>query len=389
MGNYTDRGRPSIQQLKVLSDFQIAIVFSEQMDESSLESTNAYDIDQNIGNPLISQSLAPLLQEVQLTFDQSLAPATIYTLRIQGLLDCSGNPLDTTLQIGLPGIPEPGDVLINEILFNPLTGGQDYVEITNVSDQIIDLSQLRIGEGFVGNDSIFNDNSISEESRLMLPGDILCLTRDVAIQKQIYFPPPSALFLETDDFPSYDDREGVCVIFDLNGSVLDKFAYLDDFHFPTLVDDDGVSLERISLQVPAAQNDNWHSAAASVNYGTPGYANSQILELSESPSAVRLEPETFSPDDDGVDDVIAIQYNLDFPGGNVRINVLDARGRLVRTLVQNILTSPQEGTFFWDGADDKGTKADIGIYIIQFEVSNAQTGEWQAFRLPCVLAARL
>src|SRR3546814_4183484 len=68
------------------------------------------------------------------------------------MADCYGNPLKhAEHEFLLPQLPEPGEVVINEILFNPVEGGADYVEIYNRSGKILDLKDLQLAGG--GNDS--------------------------------------------------------------------------------------------------------------------------------------------------------------------------------------------------------------------------------------------
>ena len=105
-------------------------------------------------------------------------------------------------------------------------------------------------------------------------------------------------------------------------------------------------------------------------------------------SEVYLENQTFSPDLDGVDDVLAIHYDFDFAGANARVSVMDSQGRLIKIVAQNTLLGTEAGTFYWDGSDSENTKADIGMYVILFEVTNQQTGERKAYRMVSVLAAR-
>ena len=388
-GPFSDMESPVILSSQIIDGHILEIVFSTQMDEAALQLNANYLLDHHIGEPVLVLPAMPHLTSVQLTFDVSFEPNVLYELRCRNLSDCAGNTLETNLYFGIPLKPEQGDVLINEILFNPYTGGSDFVEIVNVSEKVLDLSDLQIGEIHPGTDSIYNADPISASSSLFLPGEIICLSRDVQHLVQSYLPPESAKFFEMRAFPSYDDDQGECVVLANAGVIMDRFYYEDDYHFPTLEDDEGVSLERISLRLPASDPSNWHSAASSVRFATPGYANSQMLEGSSAGNGeVYLEKQTFSPDLDGIDDVLAIHYDFDFVGANARLSVMDSHGRLIKTIAQNSLLGTEAGTFYWDGSDHKGTKADIGMYVVLFEVSNQQSGEHKAYRMVAVLAGR-
>ena len=170
---------------------------------------------------------------------------------------------------------------------------------------------------------------------------------------------------------------------------LDVFIYSDDLHFPTLEDDKGVSLERISLRRPAADPNNWHSAARTVNFATPGYENSQQLDTGTGEEEVFLTQEVFSPNGDGTDDVLAINYNFNFTGANARAHIFDPNGRKIRVLQQNFLPGTTEGTLFWDGRDEDNQKAAIGMYAIVFEVTRQDTGEKKLYKVVGVLADNL
>ncbi|MEM8887020.1 MAG: lamin tail domain-containing protein, partial [Bacteroidota bacterium] len=387
-GSYTDSEAPLLSGIRIVGSNGLELIFSEQMDPESLEELANYVAGQGIGSPVLAIARRPHYTSVRLSFDQDFQENVLYTLDLAGLLDCASNELQGSFSFGLPLAAVAGDVLINEILFNPISGGADYVEIANVSEKIIDLKSLRIGEIFPETDSIFNSDPLSSNSVLFFPGQLICLTADVGIQIQQYQPIAAANFLELESFPSYDDGSGECVIFTDSGAVLDRFFYEDDLHYPTLIDDDGVSLERISLSVPTSEASNWHSAASTVRFGTPGYPNSQLIDEGSEFAEVRLDRESFTPDLDGVGDVVAIEYDFDFTGANARVSVLDSQGRPIKILQQNTLLGTEAGSFFWDGTDAKGTKADVGIYIILFELTKPDNGQREVYKLPVVLAAK-
>jgi len=384
-GIFNDTIPPRVTGVVIEDPVTIAIFFNEQMDFTTLQNGDNFEVDLGIGQPLLGFPVAPTYQQVLLLLNEELDSTSIYTLTFAGLQDCGGNEISGTLQFGIPGIIEQGDIKLNEILFNPFKGGSDFVEIVNVSDKVLDLQELLLGEIDPLTGEIVNAKVVAEQTVLVLPGEIVCLTSDVAIQQTFYNPPDTANFYQMESFPSYDDAEGIAVVFTTRDT-LDVFAYLDDFHFPTLADDEGVSLERISLERPASEPTNWHSASSTVGYATPGYENSQLTDVDEPPSEVSLAEDTFSPNADGDRDVLPINYDFDFIGANTRISIYDINGRLIRILQRNTLLDPGPGTIFWDGRNDQNQKADIGPYVILFEVTDQQTGEKKVFKLVAILA---
>ena len=154
--------------------------------------------------------------------------------------------------------------------------------------------------------------------------------------------------------------------------------------FPLLTSTDGVSIERISADAPSESKDNWHSASQTCGFATPGYKNSQAMIPGSDEDIVVLTPEILSPDNDGMDDVLFIQFRLDKPGYMANVSIFDSRGRLVRQLIRNTFISP-EGFFSWDGMTDKYGKARIGIYLVWIELFSPD-GTMKHFKKPAVVA---
>ncbi len=391
LGTFVDADAPEASQAQLQTISIVRVIFNESMDAGTLLDPQDYTIDQGIGNPMMVMAVPGNPNAIDLLISGTFQENIVYCLTIENVQDCAGNPIDTdnTVCFGIPLAAEQGDVIINEILFNPYTGGSDFVELYNLSDKIIDLSTIYIGEIFEGTDSIFNEDQVTETQYLLLPESYICLTPDRQIQIDSYLPiDPDAIY-EMSSFPSYDDSEGECVIRTDSGVVLDRFMYLDDYQFPNLDDKNGVSLERHDFNRPTQDEDNWHSAASTVRYATPGYKNSQVLVATPQDLEVWLEPKTFSPDQDGVDDVVAINYLFQTSGWNTRITVFDNKGRLVKQLQQNTLLGTEAGAFTWDGTNDNLNKVQVGVYVILVEASNPNTGEVQNFKLGVVVAARL
>lgn len=389
LGTFSDTEQPGLVRAELLNGSTVRVYFDELMDPASLYDPANYTVDNGVGNPIMVVPVGDVAISADLLLATALDTNIIYCVTVTGVSDCPGNLLgsDNTVCFGIPLPVEPGDIVINEILFNPYTGGSDFVELYNVSDKVLDLSSVYIGEIFEGTDSIFNADQISTSQLLLLPESYICLTADRDVQISTYQPiDPDAIF-EMSSFPSYDDSDGECVVYTDTATILDRFMYLDDYQFPNLDDDNGVSLERHDFFRPTQDPDNWHSAASTVLYATPGYKNSQVLEAGEESAEVWLEPETFSPDIDGFQDVLGINYQFNTAGWNARITVFDNKGRLVRELQENTLLGTEGGTFTWDGTTDSGAKAGVGVYVILFEASNPNTGEVKKFKLGCVLAA--
>ena len=152
-------------------------------------------------------------------------------------------------------------------------------------------------------------------------------------------------------------------------SGVDQMDFSAKMHYPLLKETKGVSLERVSFAIPSSDPDNWHSAAESVGFGTPGYANSMMQNPAETTDAISIDPELFSPDGDGFDDVCFVNYNFDQPGYTMKCFIFSTGGHIVRHLNRGELVA-QEGSLAWNGLDDNGNRVPVGIYVVVTEVFN-------------------
>ena len=337
---------------------------------------------------LSATTLAPLFNTVQLKTTSLIAANTIYTVTASNITDCKNNTIGNSnkAKFGLPVDVAAGELIINEILFNPRSNAYDFVEVYNRSNKIFDASKIYIANR---NSSgvISSQKLLSASPSYIFPGDYFVVTEDADNLALNYLVqnPDKVLVLST--LPSYSDDEGDVVILNFQGNVVDEVKYKDDWHFKLIDNAEGVSLERIDPDATSQDENNWHSAASTAGYGTPTYKNSQYKLAQAINATIEVTPKVFSPDNDGRDDIATIQYKIDEPGYIANITIFDAAGRPVKNLVRNG-TLGLTGYWNWDGLDDKGLKLPVGTYILFTEIFNLQ-GKKQKFKNTVVLARKL
>jgi flagellar hook assembly protein FlgD len=148
----------------------------------------------------------------------------------------------------------------------------------------------------------------------------------------------------------------------------------------------GVSLERIDPNSATNEVSNWHSAAWSCGFATPGYQNSQFMNAAIGEQLVTISPHTFSPDNDGVDDVAAFTFHLPGDGFTASIYIFNVSGILVRRLINN-KTLATSGSLFWDGTNDDGMLVPIGIYIIYCSAFD-EKGTKKQCKITCTVVSK-
>jgi len=365
----------------------IILNFDEPLDSVNASNAANYTISNSI-TILSAQAIGPLFNSVQLNLGTPLQAQTVYTVTVNAVTDCKGNIIGSRkqAQVGLPQDALANDIIINEILFNPRPGGFDFVEFYNRSNKIIDAGKLTIAN----RNSLGALNSLkklSEVPRFILPGEYVVITEVVASLNMQYFVQNPNAVLIVSTLPSFPDDAGTVVLLNAQGNVVDEVKYNDDWHFDLIANDEGVSLERIDPDGSSTDKNNFHSAASTAGYGTPGYKNSQYKQTAITNATISITPKVFSPDNDGTDDIATIQYSVSQPGFVANITIFDAAGRLVRHLVKNN-TLGLTGGWNWDGLNEKGAKLSIGTYIIFTELFNLD-GKKERFKNTIVLARRL
>ncbi len=79
-----------------------------------------------------------------------------------------------------------------------------------------------------------------------------------------------------------------------------------------------------------------------------------------------LTPAIFTPDGDGYNDELQIDYRLPQPGGELTISIYDSRGIKICDLCKKMPIDSDKGTLFWNGKTVKGN-APTGMYIVYLE----------------------
>ncbi len=364
---------------------KIKLYFNESLDSLRAVAMANYSLDNGLTASKI-EALPPFFKQVVITMNNSITAGKIYTISAKNVSDCSGNIIGqkNTAKFGLAEPAIAMDVVINELLFNPPPMGVDYVEVYNRSTKNLDLSKLSLANRN-SSDVISNIQQMSVESRLLFPGELVVLATDPELVKSQFITTNPDAFIKMNSLPSYANTSGNVLLLNAQGTIVDEVKYSDKWHYRLLKNAQGVALERIDYNGPSVAS-NFHSASASSGYGTPGYKNSQNLDEANVKGEITIVPEVFSPDHDGIDDLLTIHYSFPAAGYVANITIFDASGRPVRYLQKNSL-SGIKGYFRWDGLDDKDRKLPQGIYIVYTEIFNLE-GKKKIFKNSVVLARR-
>jgi hypothetical protein len=249
-------------------------------------------------------------------------------------------------------------LVINEIQYRPSTGRSEWVEFFCGGIYPVEVT----GWQFSDATGLVNEaNRWTFPNLWIQPDNFLILAMDSTIFLES-LPESVAVFVWGTGAAHLNDTGDSLVIWDSSGHRIDQVNYDPDWGS----DEYGVSLERISPTSASNEPLNW-AASVDPSGSTPGRANSQLyIPTTAGTNILTIEPNPFSPDGDGFEDVAFIRYHLKHPNSRLDLKVFDVRGRKVRWLANNELVG-QEGEVLWNGKDDHGRELPIGIYVLYLE----------------------
>lgn len=312
--------------------------------------------DELIGHTTVTDSLEPLYGQSSVSFlwsdleegDHRIVAEIYYELDE----DSSDNLAYRYLRVGTP-LP---NVIINEIMYNPLAGEPQWIEVYNRS------SDDYVLKGFKISDSDTEKLYILPE--LALHPDEYCVI--TASASDFPYAGVEHLIEPEDGFPYFNKSEDIIFLRDGTGFVFESIHYQS-----SMGGSSGVSLERISPDVSSAQSVNWGSSLDPKG-ATPGKRNSLWVGSPSTAGSLTPAPNPFYPNGDGDKDFTIISYSLPYRLSKLKLEVYDVKGRKLRSLADGILVS-NRGSLIWDGKDETGRWVPSGIYILYLEDTDTES----------------
>jgi hypothetical protein len=351
---------PDLSGVNILDANTVQVVFSEPVDEASATKTENYNVNNGLNIPAVIIYNKSLPNQSILKFSKPIISGINYILTINGVKDKSNNTKTLSFPFSYNVRPDVGDLVISEVLTDPYTGGDDFVELYNKSTKFISLDSIGIKNAQKSETKIIRTNFI------LLPGKYVAISKNTQFLTDTYLPPDTANFISA-TLPSLNvESANISIIsFRATGDVtVDSFDYNEKMHFGLIDNTKGVSLERIKFSSPTNDANNWHSSSSQNKYATPGYKNSNYSE-SDDDINIGFTPDKkiFTPNGDGHEDFVLITYKTDKPGYLATMRIFDTEGFPVYDLANNYLLGT-EGDVKWDGRDNEGNIVRTGMYLI-------------------------
>ena len=272
-------------------------------------------------------------------------------------------PEDDSLEYWLYVSSQTSPLIINEIYPLPSFEQFEWVEIYNRSNTEMDMQGWFIADN-TGTLVLISDSS------LVIDPDAYLLLSSPAETKSWMMNLPSQMI---PGFPALNNSADAVILIDPHGNQMDDMLY---DQFSGLVE--GRSFERIRSSAPGSEPGNW-GVCVDVAAATPGLKNSLQLTTLVSDLQINLTPNPFTPDGDGLEDQLLIQYDLPLEHGLMSVMIFDMAGRKIAEPVQAKPVS-HRGEFVWDGVANYGGIAVTGLYVMKLLVDDEAGRVWKKLK---------
>lgn len=353
---------PLLIQCFAIHPKSLLVNFDTALDSASLANKTNYLFQDDDINIKLAHPLPPLFNQVELQLEEKLDSNKIYTIEIINSQSCKKQNLRKyAIKTGIPKYPQKGDLVFNEIMFDPEPSGSDFIEVINTTNAVINARQVVLGSK--NKDGTTHTNTYSYPNNFnLLPFEYYTFTADTHYLMSKWTSTHRNLLIEMKALPSMPDDDGNLLLMNSAGELLDEVTYDKNMHYPLLRNKEGVALEKINYRISSNQRDNWHSAAASADYGTPTKINSQYNNIVISEDWITIEQNLIHADNNGSNDFLQINYQFEEPGTLLSLYLFNQQGLRICTIINNLICG-EKGTFNWNGLNNENNFVASGIYI--------------------------
>ncbi len=246
-------------------------------------------------------------------------------------------------------------LIINEVMPVPEQDQMEWIEVLNRSNRHVDIRGWQISDNNLTLKPISNTSSIIAPKNFVLLGGA-----GASIGTTVDCP-----LIAMADFPTLNNGSDAVHLYDPQGLDMDEMSYDE---YTALAE--GRSLERIRPDIDGSVQRNW-GICIDENAATPGRENSLVLTSLAQELQVNLTPNPFTPNGDGLDDQLEIQYELPVEQGLISVRIYDMAGRKIAEPVIARAVS-HRGKLTWDGELSYGGVAGTGMYICMMLIDDLQ-----------------
>lgn len=259
-------------------------------------------------------------------------------------------------------------LVINEVLFNPYYGSDDFIELKNISDDYLILGKLTVAEGTLSKPLEIEDwVELDFESLVLAPDSVLYISTNCRKTFTDYPVSDSFNCLQVKSFVNLPDKGAWIALLDsLNLSqIIDSVSLSSDLHHPLIRNEDGISLRRINDHWNGANAENWASSPVAEGGASPGKVSEGNSQTGAEESMLSVSPSciSYSYPENRFEYSIELEETL----STVFLEVWSEQGYRVKTLLNNSLTGHSfQGS--WNGFGENEQVLPSGNYMLILQV---------------------
>jgi len=358
----------SIRDVYFENEKKISVVFNMKLSPIKL-SPSSFVSDLEIEK--VEQS-AGQLNRFDVFFVQKMDAGKWYSFSMVEVSSCLNLQSNTQPHhYGIPATVEAGDLIINEILSESNFAKGDYIELYNNSLKVIDLSQVLIG-GFDEVGGLQDTYEVAVGKKMLIPGQYTCVTGNgssVSITYLSNLSTDTANIHEVNTMPNLSATSGKIGVVNRSGLVIDVVSYDQSWHTDLLADTKGVALERKIYKGGSSDSTNWNSATFDVDFGTPGYQNSNYIDSDRLDGKAKDKLYLMTDHVDlrvGENNMLSVGFDLGVTGYALTGVLYSSNGVVKEVFCENISIGTS-GEMFFDLNEFPYLKESPSVYIVFFE----------------------
>ena len=262
------------------------------------------------------------------------------SIAVSVIFPADQDSLNNYLEISIEPGAVTGSVIINEIMYDPATGEPEWVELKNISSDIINLKDWSISDILTSP----TKGVITEQDLFLQPAELFVAARDSSFY---FFHPELAVNSKVTAFGILGNTEDGIIIYDYRDGIIDSIKYKSSWGHKK-----GYSLERISDKKSTCDSSNWVISLSSEK-STPGKENSVVNIPDGSRNDLVINEIMFDPAV-GNNEFIEF-YNQKKEGLNIGgWSIEDQHGNKYKLTDSNFVLSP--GSYFILASDSSVLK---------------------------------
>jgi len=246
-------------------------------------------------------------------------------------------------------------VRLNEFMKKPSNGNCEWLEVYNSSEDSVKSADLAIRD--------LTSSLLPLDGNLSIPPkEYLVIAKDSTILNLHSIPARNLIFLKNLPALSDDDALYIC---DKTGGVLDSLIWQNVWS-----ENYDNSIEKINPLLSASNPDNWVPA---VKIATPGAVNSVFQDLGSSggENSVELKSQLISPNEDGKNDQLIINYQFKSAYVYFSAGVYNLKGHLMNQVADNQY-QVATGSLVFNCRGKNGNLLADGAYILFVNAKNSE-----------------